>query len=293
MIRGATLAVLLAVAGCAPGEPARAPEPAGSPARIVSMAPALTEILFALGLGERVVGVTRYCDYPPEARDRATIGGFVNPSVEEILSLRPDLVVVSPAAGNRDAALAVRQAGVPLEVIPAETLADAYVAMTRVAEVCGVPDRGVELERTVRERIGRVSAAVADRPRVPVLLCLQVDPLIAAGRGTLPAQLVELAGGVNVVEVDRYPRIGIETVIARAPAVILQARMDLPSPAANEDLLAFWSRWPSIPAVRDRRVLVFDGAPALRAGPRVADAVEFLAACLHPGTVDAEAGGPR
>ena len=280
-MRRTLLAVAVALAvGCGTGRVD--PAAASTPQRIVSMAPSLTEILFALDVGDRVVGVTSYCDYPPAARERAKIGGFVNPSVEAIVALKPDLVLVSPAAGNRDSALAVRAAGVRLEVVPAETLADTYDAIRKVAALCGVEERGEALERATRERIARVVARVAAAPRVPALFCLQVDPLIAAGRGTLPAELMELAGASNVVEAERYPVVGIESILARAPEVILQSRMDTTDPSADAATVEYWNRWTSIPAVRDKRVLVFDGTSSLRAGPRVADAVELLARALHP-----------
>lgn len=250
------------------------------------MAPSLTEILFALDLGDRVVGVTSYCDYPAEARELPEIGGFVNPSVEAVLALEPDLVIVSPAAGNRDAALAVRGAGVRLEVVPAETLGDTFEAIRAVAELCGVPERGESLARSLRQRIDRVSESVAGLPPVRALFSVQVDPLIAAGRGTLPAELMELAGGLNVVDGERYPRIGIESVLAEAPEVILQSRMDTSDPDADQASIDYWNQWDSVPAVRDGRVIVFDGTTSLRAGPRIAEAVEFIARALHPETVE-------
>ena len=120
------------------------------------------------------------------------------------------------------------------------------------------------------------------RPPTRALFCLQVDPIIAAGRDTLPSDLLERAGGINVVEVPRYPQLGLEAVIAAAPEVILQTRMDTreADPAAGPS--AFWSRWRTVPAVANGRVVVFDGTPALRPGPRVGEAVTRLAAHLHP-----------
>ena len=275
------LALALAVTGCASDEsPASAPAP---PQRIVSMTPAMTEILFALGVGERVVGVTRFCDWPPEARTRPQVGGYADPSVEAVLALRPDLVLVSPAGGNRDAGLALQRAGVRLEVVPAETLQETYASIRRVAELCGVRERGARLVRDIEDRIARAAARVAGRPRPRTLLCLELQPLIVAGRGTLPAQLVELAGGDSVVEAERYPRLAIEALLETAPEVILQTRVDLgDAAAARDEALRFWRRWPGLPAVRDGRVHVVDATPALRPGPRVGEAVEALAALLHP-----------
>jgi iron complex transport system substrate-binding protein len=247
----------------------------------VSLAPALTEILFAVGAGDRVVGVTAFCDYPEEARRLPKVGGYTTPSVEAILALRPDLVLVSPASGNRDSALSLRQARLRVEVVPAETLDEAYAAVEQVGRLVGAGARASALASDMRARIGAAASKAASLPRVRAIFCVQRDPLIVAGRGTLPSQLLELAGGMNLVAADRYPRIGIETVLADAPDVIVQSRMDLADASEERAALEFWKRWPTIPAVRDGRVFVIDGTTAFRAGPRVADAVEMLSGILH------------
>lgn len=268
------------VSGCGTTPPDRAD--AAESRRIVSLAPALTEILFALELGDRVVGVTSFCDWPPEAREKPKVGGYSDPSVETILGIRPDLVVVSPGPGNRDAALALERAGIRVEVVPAETLAETLAAFGLVAKAAGVPSRGEELARRVRADLDRVAAGVAARPKVRTLFSVQTDPVIVAGSGTLPSELLEIAGGTNVVTLPRYPRLGMETVLELAPETILQSRMDAPEPGREGSEAAFWRRWTSIPAVRNGRVVVLDNPLALRPGPRVAEAAAQLAALLHP-----------
>jgi iron complex transport system substrate-binding protein len=270
--------LLAAASACAPGGPARRTDVV--PQRIVSLTPALTETLFAVGAGDRVVGVTQYCDFPPEAKSRPKVGGYVNPSVEAVLALKPDLVVVSPGPGNRDAALAMRRAGLRLEIVPAETLEDSLAAIEAVGRLTGNEAAARALVAEVRARIDTVAKRVAAAPRVPTLFCIQTDPIIAAGRDTLPSQLLELAGGTNVVAMTRYPRMDVEAVAAAKPELILQARMDLANGDAHtED--AFWRRWPSIPAVARGRVVVLTDDLTLRPGPRIASAVEELAAILH------------
>ena len=261
--------------------PESGPPAGANPARIVSLSPALTEILFALGQGERVVGVTDYCDFPPEAVAKPKVGGYASPSVEVVLALKPDLVLVSPGPGNRDPALALRRAGLRLEVVPAETVGESLGAIEQVARICGVPERGAALADALRNRLETVAGRSAGARRVPALFAVQIEPLIAAGAGTLPSELLEIAGGRNVVAAPRYPRVGIESVIEAAPEVILQARMDAPDAVAARREEAFWSRWPAIPAVRDGRVVVLSGPIALRPGPRVAEAAEQLEALLH------------
>lgn len=276
---GFLLALSVLVLGCtAPSEPARS---ASGVRRVVSLTPALTEILFALDLGDRVVGVTEYCDTPPEARTRPKVGGYVNPSVEAVLALRPDLVVVSPGPGNRDAVQAMSRAGLKIAVIPAETLDETFHAIEAVGDAAGEPTRGRALVERLRARIDAVGRRVAGRPRVRVLFSVQVDPIIAAGRGTLPSQLVEAAGGINVVEAERYPKLGVESVVQLAPEVVLQSRMDVAHGDGSAERTA-WMRWSAIPAIARGRLVVLPDDASLRPGPRVADAVEQLAAILHP-----------
>jgi iron complex transport system substrate-binding protein len=288
-LRTASLIGLLTASLSCARPPAPTTGETAAPQRIVSLTPALTEILFAVGAGDRVVGVTQFCDFPPEAKSKPKVGGYVNPSVEAVLALKPDLVLVSPGPGNRDSALAIRRAGLRLEIVPAETLEESLAAIQLVGDFAGASGAGRQLAATVRARLDAVATRVAGMPRVPTLFCIQTDPIFAAGRGTLPSELLELAGGSNVLSALRYPRLDVEAVAAARPEVILQARMDLADGAPHaED--AFWKRWPSIPAVANGRVVVLPDDLTLRPGPRVAEAAEELAAILHG---EAEGGTSR
>ncbi|HEX5045263.1 MAG TPA: helical backbone metal receptor [Candidatus Polarisedimenticolaceae bacterium] len=267
--------------------PACAPSPSPTPLetapqRIVSLTPAITETLFALGLGDRVVGVTRFCDYPPAARTKPQVGGYADPDVEAVVALSPDLVLISPNVGNRDGALALRRAGIRVEVVAGERLDDTYAALERIGVLCGVAERGRALAARVRGQVEAATATVRGRAPTRALFCLQTDPVIAAGRDTLPSEILERAGGLNVVSAPRYPQLGMEAVIAAAPEVILQTRMDVRESDPSSRPASFWSRWRTLPAVAAGRVIVFDGTPALRPGPRVGEAVAQLATYLHP-----------
>ncbi len=269
----------VAIAGCS-APPASSGSPVSAPRRIVSLTPALTEVLFAVGAGDRVVGVTDYCDFPEQVKSLPKVGGYVNPSVEAVLALHPDLVVISPGPGNRDAATAMQRAGLHVVPFAAETLEDSLAAIEAVAAATGDGPKGAALAKTVRERLSAVAAKVAGRPRVRALFCIQTDPIIAAGAGTLPSQLLEAAGGTNVVDAPRYPRMDVEAVAAAKPDVILQSRMDVARDDGRIEA-AFWGRWSSIPAVANRRVVVLPDDLTLRPGPRVAEAAEELARILH------------
>ena len=286
------VAVLLCAAGCASdGAPASQGNTSDvAPRRIVSLTPSLTETLFALGLGERVVGVTSFCDWPPEAASLPKVGGYSNPSPESVLALEPDLVVVSPNAGNREAALAMERAGTRLLVVEGDGLDDTYRVIQTVADACGVPDRGRELTAEIRSRVAAAGDAIAGREAVPVLYCVQMDPIIAVGSETLTDQLIALAGGRNVLQAGGYPRLGIEAVIDAAPQVIIQTTMG----GADDDVRIgdFWDGWPSIPAIATDRLHVIDGTTSMRPGPRLGAAVEELARLLHPQAFPADRRAP-
>ncbi|ANM30305.1 hypothetical protein ABI59_13060 [Acidobacteria bacterium Mor1] len=252
------------------------------PRRIVSLTPSITEILFALGLGERIVGVTQFCDWPAEAAAKPQVGGYSNPSIESVLAQRPDLVLVSPNTGNREAALAIERAGVRLEVIEGDSLEETYLAVRQVADAAGVPEEGQRLAAEIRARIDEAGRRVAGREPVPALFSVQLEPMIAAGSDTLISELLEAAGGRNVVQAEGYPRLGIETVLQSGPAVVFQTRMGMEAEEERALTDAFWQRWPALPAVRDGRVALIDASIATRPGPRIADAVDELARRLHP-----------
>lgn len=274
----ALLAVLFLVACSCEG---RSPVASSRPAsRIVSLSPAITETLFALGLGDRVVAVTDFCDRPGSARALPKVGGYANPSVESVVAARPDLVLASPGPGNREAVLAMERAGLRVVVVPAETLDETLRSFERIAGAAGATEKGRSLAQACRDRLDAVRRRVAGARPIPTLFAVQVEPIVAAGEGTLPSEILEIAGGRNVVVSARYPRLGIEAVIGARPEVILQSRMDA---AANDGAaLAFWSRWPDLPAVRAGRLYLLPGDAALRPGPRIADAAEEIAALLHP-----------
>jgi iron complex transport system substrate-binding protein len=262
------------------------PGGAGDPQRIVSTAPSVTETLFALGVGDRVVGVTTFCRYPEEARVRPRIGGYSNPSLEAILALKPDLVVVGDAA-----TLTKRLAGlgVPtLEVRP-EDLRSIEDAIRAIARRVGVPDRGEALVARIAAQRAAVVRAVAGRPRPRTLLLLghsadSLASLYAAGPRSFLGEMLEAAGGENVLAEVRtpYPRVSVEEVIGRDPDVILSI---LSPPADATDAAArarrLWSAYPSLKAVRAGAIRVVADDTIVQPGPRVGEKIKVLARALQ------------
>lgn len=269
---------------------ADAPAAAGAPRRIVSLAPNATEILFALGLGERVVGVDAFSDFPLEARSRPQLGGLLDPDLEATLRLAPDLVVLVPS--EDDVARALASAGVRTLVVPHEDLGDVEEAILAVGRAAGVERRAAQLARGLREELARaaVERTEAERPRVLFVVARdagQVASLTAAGGRTYLDELIRLAGGRNVLADSpvRYPQLSAEGVIRLRPDVILEwapgvrGTGDRPSPE-DPARLDDWRRLPGVPAVEGRRLHVLHDVLWLRPGPRVPEALRRLGPLL-------------
>lgn len=274
---GTRAAVLLAaLAACAGPPPERA---AGPPARVATLAPSVTEIVFALGAGPRVVGACAQCDYPPAAATLARVGGYLTPSVEAVLGVEPDLVIAVPSPGNREAVRAIERAGLRVLVVSDRTLADLWDSIRAVADALGMPEAGARLAADVHRRLDAVRARVADRRTRRVLLVVGRRPLIVAGGGTLQDELLRMAGGVNVAADigDRWPSVPLEVVVDRAPEVILDAAMGSEGSARSP-----FADLTTVPAVRDGRVHVLAADAIFRAGPRVPDALAVFAEAIHP-----------
>ena len=262
------------------------PGAAGSaPARrIVSLAPNLTEMLFAIGAGPQLAGVTDYCDFPPEARALPKVGGFVNPNPETVLSLAPDLVVATPNVGNRPFVERMMRAGARVVVVEARNLEEIFPALETLGRASGHADAATALAARLRRDIEAIRREVAGASRPRAILCIQRDPLIVAGPGSYPHDLLLLAGARSVVTdaPSAYPTISLERVIESAPEVILQTRMDTAEGGSQKELAAWWGRWGSIPAVRSGRVHLIAGDAILRPGPRVTEGLRMLVGLLHP-----------
>lgn len=251
------------------------------PRRIVCLVPSAAEWIFALGGGDRLVGVTDYCDWPPEVRSKVRVGGMLAPSLETIVALHPD-VVVATDDGNR--AETVEQLGrlrIPVFVVHARSLAEVTEVVRRLGTLTSrapaVEPRLAEFHR----RLGAVAGAVAGRPRPRVLYVLWPEPLIVPGRHALVTELIELAGGASVTAAlpADYPRWSLEAAVASPPDVIVLARHGTGAPPLSR---ARWDRLGELPAVRAGRVWSVDGNLLHRYGPRLVEGLEALARVLHP-----------
>ena len=277
------LALLCALgAGVAPAR-AAAGVPDGAtamPQRIVSLAPSVTETLFALGAGPRVVAVSSFCDYPPEVAVLPKVGSFLAPNVEVIIALRPDVVIGTPTPGNRDAVMALRRLGVRVEIADSTHLADLLQATRSIAGAAGLPEAGERLTAEIDREMEGVRTRVAGAPLRRVLMVVGHDPLIAVGHGSFLGELLDVARALNVAPAPApWPHVSIEHVIAADPEVVIDSSMGTEAGAASE---GFWSQFPSLTAVRESRVHAFRSDRVLRPGPRLPAAFADLARLIHP-----------
>ncbi len=259
----------------------RAVELAAPPARIVSLVPSVTETLFALGAEDRLVGVTDFCDYPPAARRKPSVGGMVNPNLEVIVSLRPDLVVAT-TEGNREETFAqLRRLGIPTYLVAAHRVADVTALIAHLGELTGRRAAAEALRARLDRRVEAVRRAVAPYKRPRVLYVLWPEPLIVPGREALVTELIRLAGGdsVTAAEADAYPRYSLEAAVAKAPEVILLANHGSNTGPVERER---WERLAALPAIRAGRLGQVDGNLLHRYGPRVVDGLEQLARAIHP-----------
>ncbi|MFQ5700894.1 MAG: ABC transporter substrate-binding protein [Acidobacteriota bacterium] len=247
------------------------------PARIVSMAPSVTEMLFALGGGDRVVGVTDFCDYPPEATARTHIGGMINPDLERIVSLAPDLVVASTSGNYRDAIEKIEALGIPAYTIDTPSVERILETLGTLGDLLDTSDTAGRLVARLRARLRSVRAAADGTARPRTLFVLESDPLIAAGPGTFLGEALEIAGAelATTASRSRWAQYDLEQVIRMKPEVILTT-------AANRE----WSRrilsadrWRGVPAVATGRVFVVSDA-IQHPGPRLVDGIEEIARIL-------------
>ncbi len=275
---GALLACLLFVL-----EPAYAADLALSapPRRIVSLVPSVTEIIYALGGEDRLVGVTDFCDWPPQARQKPSVGGMVAPNLEIIVALRPDLVVATTEGNSRATLNQLRRLKIPVFTVTPHRLSDVLTVIAQLGELTGRQSAVGLLVENLARRVRAVENAVKPYPRPKVLYVLWPEPLIVPGRDGLVTELIELAGGTSVTaqEPSSYPRFSLEAVAARAPDVIILARHGGDgTPLARVS----WDRLTTLPAVRAGRVHSVDGTYLHRYGPRVVDGLEILARVIHP-----------
>jgi iron complex transport system substrate-binding protein len=264
---------------------------AAVPSRIVSTSPSITEALFALGLGDRVVGVSNFCRFPAAVAQLPKVGTFLKPDAELIAGLRPDLVVVHEASNGLDRRLT--SVGIPFVVVERGTLASVFSSIRQIATAAGVPDRAERLIADLQRRLDDVRRTSATTPRQRVLFIIGRRPglladLVAIGPGSYLNDVIEIAGGANVMAIGgqpEYPRISLETVLRLDPDVIVDTvdmgeadRDRQRRQVVNERL---WAPFRTLTAVKTGRLHAATTDALVVPGPRVVEAAEWVASLLR------------
>ena len=254
------------------------------PARIVSLVPSVTEIVYALGAEARLVGVTDFCDYPPAARRKPSVGGMINPSLEVLVALRPDLVVATDEGTREETFRELRRLGIPTYLVHANRLVEVVDLVGRLGELTGRREAVGPLVGHLESRVDAVRRRVQPYRRPRVLYVLWPDPLIVPGRTSMITELLELAGGESITAAlgEAYPRFSLEAAVARAPEVIILADHAGRGSTAGRAEPEAWQRLRSVPAIKAGRLHSVDLSVLHRYGPRVADGLETLARIIHP-----------
>ncbi len=252
--------------------------------RIISLAPSVTETIFALGLGDRLVGVSVYCDYPPEATRIDRVGTFLTPNVEAIVAKHPDVIIAVPSPGNQGSVQALRRLGLKVVLVDPNSIAEIKESLLTIGSELGHAAAARALVDRIEAHIAAVQVRLADAPMRKVLMVVGQTPLIGVGAGTFQDELIRMAHGDNLGAAagGSWPRLSIEFAIAAAPEVIIDTSMGNEEQVGAAPAMDFWKAFPTIPAVRDGRVYGYKAYQVLRPGPRIADAFEALARFIQP-----------
>lgn len=261
------------------------------PQRIVSTAPSITEALFALGLGSQVVGVSRFCDFPPEAQRLPKVGTYIKPDPEAIARLAPDLVLLQ--RNSSDLADRLNALHIPFIEVPHGTLDDVFKGIQIISKAAGVPERAVGLIDQIKSSLEAIQTKAKSLPSPRVLVILDrrqgtLTDLIAVGPDNYVNQLLEIAGGINVLAksgLPQYPRISLETVLGENPDVILDLSGTQETEAGRQisraGTLSLWRQYKDLSAVRNGRVYAGTSDALVVPGPRTSQAAQRLFNYIH------------
>lgn len=252
------------------------------PQRLVTLAASLTEIVFALGQGHRLVGVEQFSDYPAAARDLPKVGSYINPDVERVVALRPDLVLAIKDGNPYHSVARLEGLGLPVYAVDPRNLAGVITTVVEIGRLLGVAEaaRNLAAELTKRwQRVQSLTATVSQRPRV--FFQIGTTPIVAVGSHTFLDEIITTAGGINLTAGKiPYPRFSQEQVVALRPDIIVITSMTRGE--VFERIKEGWRRWPTLPAARDNRIYLIDSDIVDRPAPRIFDGLEQLFRLFHP-----------
>jgi iron complex transport system substrate-binding protein len=248
------------------------------PDRIVSLAPNITEILFAMDIGNSVVGVTNFCDYPEEARKKPKIGGMSNPSLEAVVSLKPDIVVMTTDGNQKEFEERLRSLNIKTYVFKVRRLSELPQGIRDIGLALGIRERANALASEIETTVNKLRNSPPPTKKNKVLFIIWPEPLIVAGRGTAIDDTITLLGYENIASKAKvpYPKYSIEEIIHQAPDLIFIGKGHANMEEVSKGLLRRIAR---VPAVKNRAVF-YIGDSLYRLGPRIVKGIEEMAGCL-------------
>lgn len=252
------------------------------PKRIISLAPSITEILFALGLNEEIVGVTSFCDYPETASTKPRIGGFINPSIEKIVSLKPDLIIATRDGNRWETIHRLSDLGFSVYLINPKSFYGVMKAIHHIGVVVGREEESRKIIANMILKKEEIVTHIKSFARPKVFFQIGYTPIITVGKGTQADDLIRLAGGNSISrdESVSYPLYSVETIISKGPEIIIMSSMESKRDYLN--LVKKWQNWTSIPAVKKNAIYVVDSNLVDRPTPRTVEGLEVLAKMTHP-----------
>jgi iron complex transport system substrate-binding protein len=253
-----------------------------SATRIISLAPSVTETLYALGLQDRLVGDTDFCDYPADAQKKPKVGGAINPNLEVIAALHPDLVLVTKALNRLETVRALDTLGIPIYATDPHSVDEIISSTEKLADVLGAPQAGKQLGEDMQRRLEIIQERIGkDAPR-RVFFIVWMEPLISVGQDTFVAGALRKAGGTSVVDSKQdWPQISLEEVVRLQPEYLVFAPSHSQADAHELDSLSGRPGWRILEAVQNHHFAVISDA-VIRPAPRIVSAIEELAKQLHP-----------
>ncbi len=261
------------------GRRVQVPDP---PRRIIALSPSITEILFSLGLEQRIVGVSDHSDFPTRALAKPRVGSYISPNVERTISLNPDLILATAAGNPREFVDRMESLGLSVYTVFPKDFDGILRSIFHIAMVTGRERCGSRVIEEMTRRKERILRLTGGRIKPKVFFQIGTAPIVTVGKGSFADDLISLAGGRNIAggESMKYPRYSIEEILVKAPDVIIITSMD---PKGDSRKLAEqWNRWETIPAVKGGRVFVIDSDLVDLPSPRIIDGLEIIARILHP-----------
>ena len=258
------------------------------PKRIISVSPSATEILGVLDADSMLVGVSLYSYYPPSVKGLPKVGSYVKPNIEQIISLNPDLVIMSLNGAPRSDVNKLRRLNLNVAVLRSEKFSDIIKNINWIGEVLQHQKEAKEAAGNLESRYEQIRSLVQEIPKPSAFYSIALNPIISVGAKSFINSLIHDAGGINITgDIDQaYPRLTIESVIARSPDVLVFST-GMGNELDMENQMPFWKRWKNIPAVRDQRFIEVDHDIINRPGPRVVQALASIAQQFHPEKAEA------